>query len=456
MPQLNQLRHWRRPSQRQSHDPVLTAEDEAFLQEIMNDPANQELPASPTDVERQLSPVSPVPMDGLETVQSPVSPVEDFGRELGEAERKASREKAESPQRASPGAKAERSASQKKRSWSWFRRKSTIEKKDKETIDENAIATSPSDGQASDTKDEDDAKQEVEDLTEILERLNLAAENNRVFSISDDTRELLRKFTLIFKDLINGVPTAYHDLEMLLKNGNKQLQSTYSTLPKFIQGLIEKLPERWTETLAPEVLAAATEKAGKSGINVDNVGKAAAAATASKMGIKVPTLKELVGKPAALVGMLRSVMAFLRARFPAVLGMNVLWSLGLFILLFVLWYCHKRGREVRLGNERLVTEDEIGKLNEESAEERIRTTETLTTTAPRGASAAEVRQGVKEAQRARETASATASSSKEPENGNSSPPTTRPKRSKSIMSIWPRSDPKPTPPTSKIEPYPGT
>ena len=39
-------------------------------------------------------------------------------------------------------------------------------------------------------------------MTEILERLNLAAENNRVFSISDETRELLRKFTLIFKDLV--------------------------------------------------------------------------------------------------------------------------------------------------------------------------------------------------------------------------------------------------------------
>jgi hypothetical protein len=165
-------------------------------------------------------------------------------------------------------------------------------------------------------------------MIEILERLNLAADNNRVFSISDETQELLRKFTLIFKDLINGVPTAYHDLEMLLSNGNKQLQQTYSQLPGFLQKLIEKLPERWTETLAPEMLAAASERASRSGLNVENVGKAAAAA--NKMGIKVPSLKELVGKPAAIVGMLRSIMAFLRARFPAVLGMNVLWSLALF------------------------------------------------------------------------------------------------------------------------------
>jgi hypothetical protein len=165
-------------------------------------------------------------------------------------------------------------------------------------------------------------------MTDILERLNLAADNNRVFSVSDETQELLRKFKLIFKDLINGVPTAYHDLEMLLTNGNRQLQDTYTKLPGFMQKLIEKLPEKWTETLAPEILAVAGERAAQSGINLENVGKAAAAA--NKVGLNLPSLKELVSKPAAIVGMLRSIMAFLRARFPAVLGMNVLWSLALF------------------------------------------------------------------------------------------------------------------------------
>ena len=147
-------------------------------------------------------------------------------------------------------------------------------------------------------------------------------------SVSDETQELLRKFKLIFKDLINGVPTAYHDLEMLLTNGNRQLQDTYTKLPGFMQKLIEKLPEKWTESLAPEMLAVASERASRSGINMDNVGKAAA--VAQKAGLNVPSLKELVSKPAAIVGMLRSIMQFLRARFPAVLGMNVLWSLALF------------------------------------------------------------------------------------------------------------------------------
>lgn len=174
----------------------------------------------------------------------------------------------------------------------------------------------------------EESQKDQEDMTEILEKLNLAADNNRVFSVSDETQELLRKFKLIFKDLVNGVPTAYHDLEMLLTNGNRQLQDTYTKLPGFMQKLIEKLPEKWTESLAPEMLAVASERASQSGINMEHVGKAAAAA--EKMGVNIPSLKELVSKPAALVGMLRSIMAFLRARFPAVLGMNVLWSLALF------------------------------------------------------------------------------------------------------------------------------
>ena len=307
-------------------------------------------------------------------------------------------------------------------------------------------------------------------MSEILEQLNLAAENNRVFSASDEMQELLRKFKLIFKDLINGVPTAYHDLEMLLKNGNKQLQDTYSNLPGFLQKLIEKLPEKWTESLAPEVLAAASEKAG---MNAENAAKASAAA--SKMGFQVPSLKELVGKPAAIVGMMRSIVAFLKARFPALIGVNVLWSLALSsmcarylcagqllmvntVLLFVLWYCHKRGKEVRLENERIVTEQEIQKMNEEfaSGERQIRATETLTTTAPRGAPADAIRDGVREVEQVRETEQEPAEAEAENANGNgngngneSVNPAAVPTRTKS--KLWSRSNK-----TEKVEPYPGT
>lgn len=167
-----------------------------------------------------------------------------------------------------------------------------------------------------------------QDMTDILERLNLSADDNHVVSVNEETQELLRKFKLIFKDLVNGVPTAYHDLEMLLENGNKQLQQSYSQLPGFIQKLIKMLPEKIAKNFGPEALAAASEKAGTTGAGTENMGKAAAAA--SKMGLSLPGLKEVAGNPAAIVGMLRSIMAFLKTRFPAFMGMNVLWSLALF------------------------------------------------------------------------------------------------------------------------------
>lgn len=173
-----------------------------------------------------------------------------------------------------------------------------------------------------------EAEKEEEEMTVVLEKLNLAAVNNRVFSISAESQKLLQDFNLVFKDLVNGVPTAYDDLEKLLTNGDRQLQKTFSHLPGFLQKLIEQLPNTMTKGFAPEMMAAAAERAEKSGFNMENAGKAAGAA--KKMGFKTPSLKDLVGKPGAAAGMLRSIIIFLRARFPAFMGMNVLWSLALF------------------------------------------------------------------------------------------------------------------------------
>jgi hypothetical protein len=173
-----------------------------------------------------------------------------------------------------------------------------------------------------------EAKKEEEDMATVLEKLNLAAVNNRVFSVSEETQELLQRFNQVFKDLVNGVPTAYDDLESLLTNGDRQLQRTFNHLPGFMQKLIAQLPSRMRETIAPELMAAAAARAEKSGMNTANAAKAAGAA--KKMGFKTPTLKDLVGKPGAIATMMRSIITFLRARFPAFLGMNVLWSLALF------------------------------------------------------------------------------------------------------------------------------
>ncbi|KAJ5105942.1 hypothetical protein NUU61_003289 [Penicillium alfredii] len=467
MEYINQIKNRRRSSQiLKAPNPVLTAEDEAFLQQVTAQP--EPAPISPERADHATktpdeSSRQPAPDNQAQDIPLPVSPADDLGKGLAEEEQKKRTTSDDAAAQPEPPKEQSAGPPEKKKRWSSiFKRKKNPDEtrckiQDKQTTADKPSAkrsTSTSNSRAATPDPKPETGKDAEDMSDILERLNLAADNNRVFSISDETQELLRKFKLIFKDLVNGVPTAYHDLEMLLTNGNRQLQDTYTKLPGPLQKLIEKLPERWTESLAPEMLAAASARASQSGVNMENVGKAAAAA--EKMGINMPSLKELVSKPAALVGMLRSIMAFLRARFPAVMGMNVLWSLALFLLLFVLWYCHKRGREVRLENERLVTEEEVRKLNEEdSADGKIRPTETLTTTAPQGASADEVREGVKKVEQAR--------ASTEPV---SEPPITTaseennarsaglPTRSKSRLSIWGRS--KPEPPPSNVTPYPGT
>ncbi|KAL1969625.1 hypothetical protein VTN77DRAFT_8178 [Rasamsonia byssochlamydoides] len=391
--------------------PVLTEEDEAFLQRVTSNPSA----SAQTDLPQETPQVRKDPqialMDGAQNIPLPLSPTEEIDKELpadatDESNNNVEDVKAKSPEGAE-SLISSKSASKKKKSrpWSWMRPSSTVTKKkdQKETaasLTEIVTKSKTPQGQPISAQEQ---QQELEDMTAILERLNLAAENNRVFSISAETQELLHKFKLIFKDLVTGVPTAYRDLESLLTNGDKQLRDAFGHLPSFLKKLVEQLPERLTEMLAPELLAVAGEKASQSGLDAENAGKAAASAAAKKLGLNSLSLKELVGTPTAVVGVLRSIIGFLRARFPAVVSMNVLWSLALFIVLLVLWYCHKRGREVRLENERLVTEAEITKKNA-AYDEQIRATETLNTTAPKGASIGDVHEGVQRVQEAREAA----------------------------------------------------
>lgn len=126
---------------------------------------------------------------------------------------------------------------------------------------------------------------------------------------------------------MNGVPTAYNDLESLLTNSEGQLQNTYKNLPPWLQKLVEQLPSKMTKSIGPEVLAATAEKHG---VNAKHANVAAKVADKAGLKIKVPSLKDLVTKPGVVAGMLRAIMNFLKVRFPAFLGMNVLYSLALF------------------------------------------------------------------------------------------------------------------------------
>ncbi|PLB53233.1 hypothetical protein P170DRAFT_126969 [Aspergillus steynii IBT 23096] len=132
MQQFNQLKSWRRSSQFRPpvQDPVLTAEDERFMQNIMaENGSNGSNPAvsPPGEAPGSRSPVSPLG-PGAPNLQSPVSPVEEFGRELGEEGRKARELAQKQSSGASQSSKPENSTpieKEKKKRWTWLRRRST-------------------------------------------------------------------------------------------------------------------------------------------------------------------------------------------------------------------------------------------------------------------------------------------------------------------------------------------
>jgi hypothetical protein len=222
---------------------------------------------------------------------------------------------------------------------------------------------------------EPELQREEDELTKILDQLSLSTEQNKTFSLSAESSALLQRFIQILKDIVAGVPTAYHDLENLLTDSDQQIKGMFEKLPSFLQNLVKTIPAKITATMAPALAAASSEKTGADG---------------QKMGIKqvikgVPALKNLV-KGDAVVAMLRTILNFLKLRFPAlVTGTNALMGIAVFckscqnflnvkanciVLLFVFWYCHKRGREERVKKEGLAAGEAIlGESGSELGEE---------------------------------------------------------------------------------------
>lgn len=219
---------------------------------------------------------------------------------------------------------------------------------------------------------EEEAKEE-RDISRILRTLNIASVGDRAVSLTPDVSALAQRFTLILKDLTAGVPTAYNDLIKLIEDRDGLLDRTFAKLPSSLQKLVMQLPDKVTASIAPEVLAAAAKAQG-----VEVEGEKGLREAAMSL-LTVRGLQEMVTKPGALAGMLRSIVEALKLRFPAFMGTNLLWSVAIFrrfyflpafylnfiplhpvdniltyfqkVLLFVLWYCHKRGKEERLKKE---------------------------------------------------------------------------------------------------------
>lgn len=172
-----------------------------------------------------------------------------------------------------------------------------------------------------------EAEHKEDDLTSILDDLDLTASNNRAFSLSAESQQLVSKFNVVFKDLINGVPTAYDDLVGLLNDSDGTLSRNYEKMPSFLQKLVTSLPDKLTKNFAPELLAVAAEAQALEG---GSAGAAAAGGAALKSFFTPSTLKDLVTKPGAVMGTFKAIMNALKLRWPAFMGTNVLLSLGLF------------------------------------------------------------------------------------------------------------------------------
>ena len=178
---------------------MLNEEDEAFLHRIATEgvpPDLPERPAPPLPARPQDLPEAGQPqgndaqvalMNGAQDVPIPDTPdtpdTPDGVLTTAEGER--------TEKRTGKGGA-------KKLRWSWLRRDSRDAKRQAAATSlmsvaeglKSADAQPNEDGQVSDPE----AKKEEEEMSHVLEELNLAAVNNRVFSISKESQELLHKY----------------------------------------------------------------------------------------------------------------------------------------------------------------------------------------------------------------------------------------------------------------------
>ncbi|CAK4034647.1 Hypothetical predicted protein [Lecanosticta acicola] len=213
------------------------------------------------------------------------------------------------------------------------------------------------------TVDEEKTREKQEkEVSVLLDNLNMSAINNRVFALNQSTQNIYDRFAQVLKDTIHGGPTACEDMEKLMKEAGPQLEKQFESMPPFVQTLVKSLPTKLGATLGPEVLAAASEKPGADmQARLDTASKGEKYVEPPKTGEKgnppekkkskrtIPGMKSLISKEGAVAGILRNTVNFIQTRFPFLASTtNVVMSLAVFILMFVFWYCHKRGKEVRL------------------------------------------------------------------------------------------------------------
>lgn len=127
MQYFNQIKNRRRSSQIvKPPDPVLTAEDEAFLQRVTSQPEDKPSSAGLSDTRAAESPagspqhpvVNEDAQDAL-NIPLPASPAEEFGKELGEVERKEHEKGDNTETSLEPAASAKTAAQEKNKKKRW-------------------------------------------------------------------------------------------------------------------------------------------------------------------------------------------------------------------------------------------------------------------------------------------------------------------------------------------------
>ena len=116
---FNQIKNRRRSSQMtSSHNPVLTPEDEAFLQKVTSDPEHRSGPAVEYESESQQAltedPQAPVAGERALEGTVPASPQEELGRNLGEEDKLDQKRKNEIQKEAEPVKPEEAAVADKK------------------------------------------------------------------------------------------------------------------------------------------------------------------------------------------------------------------------------------------------------------------------------------------------------------------------------------------------------
>ena len=190
--------------EQQTETPVLTEEDEAFLAQIDTQDTPPELP------ERPGPPIPQRPQDLSVAGESSGNDAQialfDDSQNIplpGVPDTPEETVTTAAPEELEHGKGKGKEREGKKSRWSFLRRDSRdIKRKHKQTTATDLMAAAehlkPSDAQPNEDHivSDPEAKKEEEEMASVLEDLNLAAVNNRVFSVSKESQELLRKYAL--------------------------------------------------------------------------------------------------------------------------------------------------------------------------------------------------------------------------------------------------------------------